>query len=160
MRVEGRVAVAVAAEGSVMVVGDHGHDQAGGHFPGLPVPTIDLYRGGRFQPGATLGPVPLTIHRYLLSWALGLPLAPAYRGAGAAEVLVGAPPPPAFVAPPIEIATGAWWKARLGALWPLVVALALVGAFLAWHLVARRPVAVVAAIGWGGVFVASGALLA
>jgi hypothetical protein len=126
-----RAAETVAPEDTLVVMGDHGHDENGRHFPGLRIPTIALYRGPRFSPGITLGPVPLTIHRYLLSWALGLPLTPAYRGPAAPDVLAGAPAPAAFVSPPPEISTVASWGARAARLAPLVLALGLVGAFAA-----------------------------
>jgi hypothetical protein len=148
-------AATVGPSDTLVVMGDHGHDESGRHFPGLRVPTIALYRGPRFTPGTTIGPVPLTIHRYLLSWALGLPLTPAYRGPAAPDALAGAAGPAAFLSPPPEISTVAAWGGRAARLAPLVLALALAsvivlsraGAGLAP--VAGAPVAALFFVAWG-----------
>jgi hypothetical protein len=148
-------AATIGPDDTLVVMGDHGHDESGRHFPGLRVPTIALYRGPRFTPGTTLGPVPLTIHRYLLSWALGLPLTPAYRGPAAPNALAGAPPPEAFVSPPPEISTVDAWRARAVRLVPLVLVLALAGTVVLARtgagraLVAAAPVAAVFFVAWG-----------
>ncbi|MFT7624366.1 MAG: hypothetical protein ACI9WU_003553, partial [Myxococcota bacterium] len=75
-----------------VVMGDHGHTDTGRHALGLDVPTALVYRGARFVPSSTLPRVPLAIHRYLLSWALGLNLSPLYEGPRPSHVLLGAPP--------------------------------------------------------------------
>jgi len=113
---------AVGPDDTLVVMGDHGHDAVGRHFPGINVPTLGIYRGPRFKAGAELGPQLLTIHRYLMSWALGLPLSNQYRGAGVPEVLVGpAPLPAAFLSPTPETSVTAPWRARLLWLAPLVL---------------------------------------
>ena len=53
---------AVRPADTFVVMGDHGHDETGRHFPGLDVPTIAVYRGPGFKAGAEIGPVPLTVH--------------------------------------------------------------------------------------------------
>ena len=89
---------AVAPTETLVVFGDHGHDPSGSHFPGLAVPTVAVYRGPGFQPGTEAGPLPLTIHRYLLSWALGVPLSASYRGEAASGLLQPAAAVPAAFA--------------------------------------------------------------
>jgi hypothetical protein len=129
-----RADAAVPPDETLVVMGDHGHDPAGRHFPGLAVPTIAAYRGPRFRAGAEVGPLPLTIHRYLLSWALGLPLSDEYAGPGAPEALASPGPlPAAFVAPRSEIPSEQMWLPRMLWMLPLVVAVAM----LAWLALAR-----------------------
>jgi hypothetical protein len=145
---------------TLVIMGDHGHDESGRHFPGLRVPTVALYLGARFSPGLTLGPVPLTIHRYLLSWALGLPLAPQYRGTSAPNVLAGAVPPAAFWAPLPEVGAQTSWGGRLLWLAPLVGLLALASALGAAWWSARPPWSTAAGPALVIFFVAWGAFLA
>lgn len=76
-----RVAAAVPAADTLVVMGDHGHDARGRHALGLDVPTFAVYRGARFAAATDLGAVSIREHRYLLGHALGLPLPPDY-GAG------------------------------------------------------------------------------
>lgn len=65
---------------TLVVMGDHGHDQQGRHALGLDVPTFSLYRGPGFRRGLDVGTISITEHRYLASWSLGLPLDPSYEG--------------------------------------------------------------------------------
>jgi hypothetical protein len=123
---------AVPASATFVVMSDHGHDERGLHFPGLHVPTVALYRGPGFAPGTTLGPVPLTTHRYLLGWALGLPLSEEYRGAGAAEVLKGAPKLRKKYAKPLAVVSDVPMQGARGFwLLPLVLGLAIGATFTA-----------------------------
>ncbi|MDB4979756.1 MAG: hypothetical protein JWM82_508 [Myxococcales bacterium] len=123
---------AVPATDTLVLMGDHGHDDLGRHFPSLKVPTVALYRGPAFKAGAELGPVPLTIHRYLMSWALGLPLSPEYRGVAAPQVLMGPTPPIEYRVPQPELSTSALVGRRLVWLGPLALLIAGVAAFGAW----------------------------
>ncbi len=148
---------------TLVLMGDHGHDELGRHFPSLQVPTVALYRGRAFKPGAELGPVPLTIHRYLMSWALGLPLSPDYRGVAAPQVLVGPSPPIQYRVPQPELATSVLVEPRLVWLGPLALLIAGVVAFGAWAFAptrrnARR--AAVAAVAGATLLAALGAFLA
>jgi hypothetical protein len=88
----GQLAAQVSADDTFVVFGDHGHDEVGRHLLGVPAPTFALFRGPRFRPGIDLGTVHITEHRYLLSWALGLPLSGAYRGGRHPEALVAREP--------------------------------------------------------------------
>jgi hypothetical protein len=130
---------AVGPADTLVVMGDHGHDERGRHFPGLNVPTVALYRGPAFRPGAELGPVPLTIHRYLMSWALGLPLAPDYRGVAAPQVLAGPKPPFEYRSPPPEISSALLRGKRFVWLGPLGFLVAMIAAFGLWSLAPTRP---------------------
>jgi hypothetical protein len=154
---------AVSADDTLVLMGDHGHDEHGRHFPGLDVPTIALYRGSGFRRGTTLAGVPLTLHRYLMSWALGLPLAPEYRGAGAPAVLAGVPVPAAFRAPPPEASAAPLRATRLAWLAPLALFIAGAAAFAARRLapeVVTPRRALLGAIAGAPLFTAWGALLA
>ncbi|HVZ74126.1 MAG TPA: hypothetical protein VHJ20_17225 [Polyangia bacterium] len=136
---------AIAPDDTLVVMGDHGHDDLGRHFPSLKVPTVALYRGPAFKPGSELGPVPLTIHRYLMSWALGLPLSPEYRGVAAPQVLVGPTPPIEYRVPQPELSS-TLVSERLVVLGPLALLVAAVGAFGAWIFAPTRTNAKRAAI--------------
>ena len=154
---------AVPDEDTLVVFGDHGHDERSRHFPGLDVPTVALYRGPAFKPGAELGPVPLTIHRYLMSWALGMPLAPEYRGVAAPQVLAGPVPPFEYRSPPPEISAALLRGKRFKWLGPLAFLVALIAAAGLWshapsRVNARR--AVLAAVAVTTLFAAWGAFLA
>lgn len=156
-------ASAVGPSDTLVVMGDHGHDELGRHFPGLDVPTVALYRGPGFQPGSELGPLPLTMHRYFMSWALGLPLHPDYRGPGAPQVLAGPSPPYEYRHPPPEISAEFLRAKRFKWLGPLGLLVALVGGFAIWGLGPPRGRAVevvVAAVAGAAVFGAWGAFLA
>jgi hypothetical protein len=123
---------AIPATDTLVLMGDHGHDDMGRHFPSLDVPTVALYRGPDFVAGAELGPVPLTIHRYLMSWALGLPLSPDYRGVGAPRVLRGPTPPLDYRSPQPELSTAALRSKRLVWLGPLTLVVAALATLGAW----------------------------
>jgi hypothetical protein len=71
-------ALAARATGNLLVFGDHGHDDAGRHLPGLDCPTFALYHGPAFQ--SLTGRLEMTDHRVLLGVLLGLPTAPTYGG--------------------------------------------------------------------------------
>jgi hypothetical protein len=115
---------AVGPDDTLVVMGDHGHDETGRHHPGLDVPTIGIYRGPRYQAGVETGPAGLQIHRYLMSWGLGLPLARGYRGVGAPGLLGATPLPAAYAAPPSDIAPVRNWPTRLIYFIPLVLIVA------------------------------------
>lgn len=68
------------ASDTFVVMGDHGHDAQGRHAVGLDVPTYASYRGPRFVAGTDLGTMSIRDHRYLLGFALGLPLPSDYGG--------------------------------------------------------------------------------
>ena len=67
-----RVAAAIPARDTFVLLGDHGHDAAGRHALGLDVPTFALYRGPRQRAGVDLGTISIRDHRYLMGYALGL----------------------------------------------------------------------------------------
>jgi hypothetical protein len=69
---------AIPATDTLVVMGDHGHDEDGRHGLGLDVPTLSLYRGPGFARGVDLALIQMNEHRYLASFALGLPLSPEY----------------------------------------------------------------------------------
>ncbi len=72
---------AIPATDTLVVMGDHGHDARGRHALGLQVPTFALYRGPGFVAASNLGNLSIRDHRYLMGYALGLPL-PADYDAG------------------------------------------------------------------------------
>jgi hypothetical protein len=120
-----RADAALPPDATLVVFGDHGHDVDGRHFPGLDVPTVAVYRGPGFAPGTEAGPLPLTIHRYLVGWALGLPLPASYTGAGATALLrTDAAVPPAYAAPPPEVSSVSRRAARLAWMLPFYGAIA------------------------------------
>jgi hypothetical protein len=75
-----RLARELPASDTLVVMGDHGHDAQGRHALGLDVPTYALYRGPRFVAGTDTGTLSIRDHRYLLGFALGLPLPEDYAG--------------------------------------------------------------------------------
>jgi hypothetical protein len=159
----GEADAAVPATDTLVLLGDHGHDDMGRHFPGLEVPTVGLYRGPGFRPGTTVGPLPLTIHHYLMSWALGLPLTPDYRGAAVPEVLRGATPSVAYLSPPPEISAAPLRSRRFVWLAPLALVVAGAGVFGPLRVpraMRKRRRATLATVGLAAVFVAWGAFLA
>ena len=73
-----------------------------------------------------------------MSWALGLPLSPEYRGVAVPEVLVGPPPPLAYRAPPPELSTSRLHAERLVWMGPLALLFAALAAFGAWTFAPTR----------------------
>lgn len=106
-----RADLAVPPDATLVVMGDHGHDEKGDHAAGLDVPTFMLYRGPGFAQGLDLGHVAITDHRYFMSHALELPLSPHYDGGRHPSALVAdAPLPRSYAAatPPITATSGRW----------------------------------------------------
>lgn len=153
-------------EDTLVLLGDHGHDEAGRHSMGLDVPTFAFYRGPGFRAGVDLGTIAITDHRYLLGWALELPLRDDYRGGRHPEALAASGAlPPSFAA---AAAPAASTPGRVRALqWVLAIAVAaLAGGALAGiarrvsgNGVTGRRIEVAAALA-GVAFVGWGALLA
>lgn len=142
----GAIARAVPETDTLVVMGDHGHDEKGRHAFGLDVPTFALYRGPRFRRGFDLGVVPIRDHRYLLGYALGLPLPDEYDGGRPAEALTPTGTTPSDYAPVVQAANGpdaAATAARRRAYVATAVDLAL--AFAVW-LVVAGPFAVSAVV--------------
>jgi hypothetical protein len=83
-----RVAAAIPASDTFVLLGDHGHDAAGRHALGLDVPTFALYRGPRERAGVDLGTVSIRDHRYLMGYALGLDLPADYAAGRHPQALV------------------------------------------------------------------------
>ncbi|HEX7480646.1 MAG TPA: alkaline phosphatase family protein [Polyangiales bacterium] len=83
---------AIPATDTLVVMGDHGHDAQGRHALGLDVPTFALYRGPRFASGQDLGTISIRDHRYLLGYALGLPLPADYDAGRHPSALLGPGP--------------------------------------------------------------------
>lgn len=79
------VAASLPPETSLVVFGDHGHDELGRHLPGTPSKTWAVYRGKPFRAGVKSA-LALTDHRALLGVLLGLPTEPVYRGPALASV--------------------------------------------------------------------------
>jgi hypothetical protein len=61
-------------DATLVVFGDHGHDERGAHKTGLDIPSYVYLRGPGFVPGHDLGTVEIADLRYFLSWALKLPI--------------------------------------------------------------------------------------
>ncbi|HEX2677484.1 MAG TPA: alkaline phosphatase family protein [Polyangiales bacterium] len=78
----GELARGLPSDATLVVMGDHGHDDTGRHALGLSVPTFALYHGARFAPGHDLGTRPIRVHRTLLGEALGVPPPAAVARAG------------------------------------------------------------------------------
>lgn len=78
----------IAPEDTLVVTGDHGHTETGRHSLGLDVPSFTVYRGPGFQPGLSLGTIPIAEHRWLMSWGMKLPLAGDYASSRHPEGLV------------------------------------------------------------------------
>lgn len=91
----GEAARAVAPGETLIVFGDHGHNDKGVHAAGLDVPTFIGVRGPGFARGRELETQPITVLRYLMSWATGVPLAADYEGPRVPQALIsgGAVPP-------------------------------------------------------------------
>jgi hypothetical protein len=71
---------AISPHDHLVIMGDHGHTDAGRHGPGLDVPTVLIGRGPAFIPGRPKGVLPIRAVRSLLSHVLNLPLPVAYEG--------------------------------------------------------------------------------
>lgn len=131
------MARSVSPDDTLVVMGDHGHDEKGRHSFGLDVPTFAVYRGVRFQRAKELGTIPIREHRYLLGWALGLPLPSDYDGPRHPDALVSLGPLPgdyAAVTSDEAGSTGADRAARRSVY--LATAFDLVAAFVVWTFVA------------------------
>ncbi|NUO83817.1 alkaline phosphatase family protein, partial [candidate division KSB1 bacterium] len=76
----GEAGKAVAPGETLIVFGDHGHNDRGVHAAGLDVPTFIGVRGPGFLRGREEETHPITVLRYLASWATGVPLAAEYEG--------------------------------------------------------------------------------
>jgi hypothetical protein len=116
---------------TLVVAGDHGHTDSGRHSLGLDVPTFLLYRGPAFQSGVSLGTIPITAHRYLLGWALELPLAADYSGSRHPEALRAEGPRP----PEYAVATEGGAPRSRASPWFAIVAMgtgALAATWLSW----------------------------
>ena len=87
------LAAGMAPNDTLIVFGDHGHDEKGRHIVGLDVPTAFLAVGPGFRKGVNLGRIHITSYRYLVGWALKLPLAKDYTAGRYPEALVAAPGP-------------------------------------------------------------------
>ncbi len=80
-------AAAVDEREILMVMGDHGHNEAGVHAPGMVIPTFGLYRGAAYRPGTDFAPADMVVHRYLLGFGLGVGLPCGYQGRAHSEAL-------------------------------------------------------------------------
>jgi Type I phosphodiesterase / nucleotide pyrophosphatase len=78
-QVVGAVADSLPPRTSLVVFGDHGHDENGRHLPGTASKTWAVYRGPAFRAGAKSALV-ITDHRALLGVLLGVPTELLYRG--------------------------------------------------------------------------------
>lgn len=67
-------ALRLPPDATLVVFGDHGHDERGAHKTGLDIPSYVYLRGPGFVPGHDLGTIEITDLRYFLSWALKLPI--------------------------------------------------------------------------------------
>ncbi len=82
-----------------VVAGDHGHTDGGRHSLGLDVPSFAFYRGAAFREDVQLTTMPIAAHRYLLSWAMKLPLSGGYQSSRFPRALAyGEADPPAAYA--------------------------------------------------------------
>ena len=138
-----RLDEALGPEHTFVVMGDHGHDERGHHVMGLDVPTLALYRGTGFARGLDLGTIPIRDTRFLVSWALKVPLPPAYAGGRHPKALIAAGDLPADLAEPFDALAA---QAEMGAGVPpqrrgaYLTALAAVCAMIgAWFRVALGP---------------------
>ncbi len=83
-----RIRARLPAGATLVVLGDHGHDELGRHGFGTDYATLGVYCGPAFRRGFSLGTITLPSHRYLLSKAAGLPLrAEGYAGQYLPEAL-------------------------------------------------------------------------
>ncbi|HEX7631961.1 MAG TPA: alkaline phosphatase family protein, partial [Lacunisphaera sp.] len=85
-----RVRAALPPDTTFIVMGDHGHDEQGKHGFGMDVPTFTVYVGTPFRRDRDIGPINLPTHRFLMSYAAGIPLNVAgYTGRFPVEALDG-----------------------------------------------------------------------
>lgn len=85
-----RVRAALPPDTTFVVMGDHGHDEQGKHGFGMEVPTFAVYAGPPFRRGRDLGFTNLPSHRFLMSYAAGIPLnTEGYTGRFLPEALNG-----------------------------------------------------------------------
>lgn len=120
---------AVSATDTLVVMGDHGHDEKGSHTLGLTVPTFLLYRGPAFKAGYNLGLVDIMSHYWLVGSLFGLPLPPGYTGGQYPEALTtGAAANPSRE----KVESTDTWEVPLS-LWVYQAALVLFGAGLIWR---------------------------
>jgi len=80
-----QIVARAGADSDILVFGDHGHDDAGRHLPGLPSTTVAVYAGPSFRHGVRAYAT-LTDHRALLGLLLGIPSPPSYVGPDAREI--------------------------------------------------------------------------
>jgi hypothetical protein len=116
---------------TLVIAGDHGHTDNGRHSLGLDVPTFTIYRGAAFSQGVDLGTIPITEHRYLMSWGLGLPLE-GTTSSRHPEALRGTPVGPYATAVSPEKARGTGGGPRIGAWAYWLLALATGALFGLW----------------------------
>lgn len=69
----------------VLIFGDHGHDAAGRHLPGLECDTYALYRGAPFR-GRSPSRIALSDHRAILGVLLGVDTPATYQGPPLEEI--------------------------------------------------------------------------
>lgn len=70
----------ISSHDHLVIMGDHGHTDAGRHGAGLDVPTVLIGRGPAFPPGQLKEALPIRAVRSLLSHVLQLPLPVSYDG--------------------------------------------------------------------------------
>ena len=132
-RLVAQAAAAIPATDTLVVMGDHGHDEDGTHTLGQDVRTFLLYRGPAFKAGYDLGTVPIMSHYWLLGSIFGQPLPAGYQGGRYPEALTagGAGLSAASGGPAVETRTVSVW------LWIYLSLLVVFGAGLIWP--ARAP---------------------
>jgi len=82
------LAEAISPDDTLIVMGDHGHDETGRHAVGLDVPTYAWIRGPGYRKGCDLGTIAIQDMRYLIGWALQVPLASDYTAGRYPRALV------------------------------------------------------------------------
>jgi hypothetical protein len=128
-----RVRALLPPGATLVVMGDHGHDAQGKHGFGMEVPTFAVYVGPAFRRGLALPPINLPSHRFLMSYAAGIPLATdGYSGRFLPEALDGRHDQVQWL---IAQAQAARHRAQQRG-WLLWIHLSLLGAF-AFNLVCR-----------------------
>ncbi len=110
---------------SLLVLGDHGHDERGVHKAGLDIPTFVVMRGPAFRPGYNLGTIEITEAGYFLHAALRQPV----NGARYAHARLDRALLPGFEPPALQTVDPTAPPRRL----PVAVLLAAAGlAVVAW----------------------------